>query len=597
MRKLLFTLLLTVCGLCYNLYAQEAQHIVILWDVTGSLLPAKPEKDLDGSTLPTYEVGNGMWVDLKKAIIECIDYAEQDPSNEITIVTFNDNIRDVFTRRITEVGKVDLVNFVKNYKYRSHSYTNVVDPLNKFYQLLEGSDRINYMFLFTDGENDDPRTSSLFIPTLDSWCTKTRLCEAFGFYVLVHPNAVTSEIRQSIQTQDNFWIVPDAKVRIKICSLPSLIKYNVRDEKGPKTICMSGRYLGAEGDVDLVSNDPYYEVLCSERDIKDGKLNIEVKLKEDVSAPINHRMVLTPKITNSDSYTFVGPNKINLEVSNLPERSLNLSLDNSNFGDASYYKSFLWIPEKSTSVASKIKVDFSEQAKMEGSSANVKVYLVDRKDGTKISPSSEGLDLKINGKSSESTIITPDMSEITIEILGGRDTKDAMYYGRIHLEPSRLDNYSINREECDFKWKFDFDQKINPLKLALIIILLLLVTAILFWMTILKPVFYPCFGSALKTFNIPGMAPLIIKFKGSRAVVVSAIPLKKQSGWNRFWTGKVVNKVHPAFQTSITFVPGRGKKILIKTQSGTYRVDPNPMPSIGSAVITDIKNNRKISVN
>ena len=597
MRKLLFTLLLTVCGLCYNLYAQEAQHIVILWDVTGSLLPAKPEKDLDGSTLPTYEVGNGMWVDLKKAIIECIDYAEQDPSNEITIVTFNDNIRDVFTRRITEVGKVDLVNFVKNYKYKSHSYTNVVDPLNKFYQLLEGSDRINYMFLFTDGENDDPRTSSLFIPTLDSWCTKTRLCEAFGFYVLVHPNAVTSEIRQSIQAQDNFWIVPDAKVRIKICSLPSLIKYNVRDEKGPKTICMSGRYLGAEGDVDLVSNDPYYEVLCSERDIKDGKLNIEVKLKEDVSAPINHKMVLTPKITNSDSYTFVGPNKINLEVSNLPERSLNLSLDNSNFGDASYYKSFLWIPKKSTSVASKIKVDFSEQAKMEGSSANVKVYLVDRKDGTKISPSSVGLDLKINGKSSESTIITPDMSEITIEVLGGRDTKDAMYYGRIHLEPSRLDNYSINCEECDFKWKFDFDQKINPLKLALIIILLLLVTAILFWMTILKPVFYPRFGSALKTFNIPGMAPLIIKFKGSRAVVVSAIPLKKQSGWNRFWTGKVVNKVHPAFQTSITFVPGRGKKILIKTQSGAYRVDPNPMPSIGSTVITDIKNNRKISVN
>ena len=59
----------------------------------------------------------------------------------------------------------------------------------------------------------------------------------------------------------------------------------------------------------------------------------------------------------------------------------------------------------------------------------------------------------------------------------------------------------------------------------------------------------------------------------------------------------MVNKVHPAFQTSITFVPGRGKKILIKTQSGTYRVDPNPMPSIGSAVITDIKNNRKISVN
>ena len=113
----------------------------------------------------------------------------------------------------------------------------------------------------------------------------------------------------------------------------------------------------------------------------------------------------------------------------------------------------------------------------------------------------------------------------------------------------------------------------------------------------MKPIFYPRFGSIHKTFNVPQMAPLIIKFKGARMVVVSAAQQKKQSVWNRIWTGKIIYKVHPAFVTPITFVPGKGKKVLARTQSGAYQISPNPMPGIGSAVITDVRNVRKINVN
>jgi hypothetical protein len=80
-------------------------------------------------------------------------------------------------------------------------------------------------------------------------------------------------------------------------------------------------------------------------------------------------------------------------------------------------------------------------------------------------------------------------------------------------------------------------------------------------------------------------------------VVVSATPQKKQSGWNRIWTGKIIYKLHPAFITPMIFVPGRGKKILVRTQSGAYQISPNPMPGIGAAVITDVRKNLKINVN
>ena len=581
----------------YFLYAQANEHIVILWDVTGSLLSSKGQIDsYSGEKLPAVKTGNGMWVDLKTAVIDCIQFTDSDPGNKITVVTFNQNIRDIFTRRATEVGKKELVNIVENYSYVSHKWTNIVEPVKKFYSLLDNR-MVNYMFLFTDGDNDDPSTISKFIPTLTSWESNTSSCDAYGFYVLVHPDAATSAIKSAVQSQDNFWIVSDSKVRIKICTLPSLLKYNIRDEKGPKTIYMSGKYDNAEGDVNFVSNDPYYEVFCTNQDIKDGRLDIEVKPKVGVTPPSNHTVCLSPVISNADQYTFVGPNVINLEVSNLPERNLDLIVENNKFGKASYYDSFLWVPENTTSVISKVNVNFSSQASVEGSSATMMVYFMDDKGENRISPSKLGLTLLINGEVTESVKLTPDISEIVIEVTGDAETSDGQYYGRIQMIPSNLDNCTINSEVSDLKWKFDFDQKCNPLKLTLTIVLIVLLSLIILWVIVFKPIFYPRFGSIIKTFNVPGMAPLIIKFKGARMVVVSATPQKKQSGWNRIWTGKILYKLHPTFTIPMTFVPGRGKKILVRTQSGTYQISPNPMPIIGSATIDNLKSNIRITIN
>lgn len=582
-----------------RIFAQSGEQIVILWDVTGSLLPQEPGKlDLDGSDIPSYSDGNSMWVPLKKAIIDCIEYIEEDPDNKITIITFNDNIRDTRTEIATANGKEALINYVKQYHYESHKYTNIVDPVKQFYSLVR-RDRINYMFLFTDGDNDDPKTKDLFIPTLNSWCQQTNGQNAFGFYVLVHPNANKPAIRESVESQDNFWVVDNAKVRIKICSLPSSLKYNVRDEKGPKTTSIRGKYLDADGEIQLIADDPYYDICCSNSAIKNGKLDIEVKPKSGANPPLSHTVQLTPQLTGTDQYTFVGPQVINLEVSNLPERSLNLTIDNNFFGNASYYGPFLISKGQIKPVISDICVSFSEQAEIEKSSAIMRVYLVDKKGENIMSLSSQSLTLSINGKElkGDSFELTPGISNLTMSIIGGENTKDGLYYGRIELIPSNLDNCSINCRPEVYKWKMSFSQKWNPLKLCLAWLLAILLSVFLLWMFVLKPIFYPRFSSIQKTFNVPGMAPLIVKFKGARMVVVAASHQKKQTGWNRFWTGKILYKTHPAFVSPITFKPSRGRRVLARVQVGTYQVMPNPMPGVGAATIIDIKKNLKINVN
>ena len=579
--------------------AQSNEHIVILWDVTGSLLPQTAgSKDYNGSKIPTYSQGNGMWMSLKKAVIDCIDYAEEDPANEITIVTFHDEIRDVFSQNASASGKEALIDFVKNYTYKSHKHTNIVDPIKKFYTLL-GGDKIKYMFLFTDGENDQPATRDLLLPTLNDWTKKTMGHNAYGFYVLVHPDADKPGIRTAIDSQDNFWVVNDAKVRIKICSFPSSIKYNLRDEKGPKTVSIKGKYAGADGEVQLRTDDEYYDILCSDVEINNGRLDIQVKPKSGVTPPENHTVILTPEISKADQYTFVGPKEIKLAVSNLPQRSLNVFIEDKDFGDASYYDSFLISKASNKPAESTLDINFSEQAKKEGSYAAMKIYFVDKKGEEKLSPASQNLTIFINGDElkGDSVRLTPEMSDMTISILGQPITKKGSYYGRIELVPSNLDDCSINGAPEVFKWKFSFDHKWNPLKVGLAWLLAIILSAFLLWMIVLKPIFYPRFGSIQKTFNVPGMAPLIIRFKGARMVVVSASPQRKQSGWNRFWTGKIVYKTHPAFISPIVFKPSRGRRVLARVQAGSYQIIPNPMPGVGYATINDIKNNRKISVN
>ena len=402
-----------------------------------------------------------------------------------------------------------------------------------------------------------------------------------------------------MESQDNFWIVEDAKVRIKICSLPSSLKYNLRDDKGPKTINIQGKYSGAEGNVSLLSNDEYYDVICSDSSIGNGKLDFNVKPKAGTNPPINHTVVLTPDIKDADHYTFVGPKDIHLEVSNLPERNLNLTIGENDLGKASYYAPFLFSKESNKPVNSDITIHFSNQAKEENSSAVMKVYFIDRHNAEKVSPESLNLKISIDGNemNGDSYVLTPGMSNLNLSISGDPSTKDGTYYGRIELIPSKLDNYSINGTPDVFKWKMHFSHNWNPLKIWLAWLLAILMAAFFLWMFILKPIFYPRFGTIQKTFNVPGMMPLIVRFKGARMVVVAASHQKKQSGWNRFWTGKILYKTHEAFVTPIIFKPSRGRRVLARVQTGTYQVLPNPMPGIGSATIVDIKKNMKINVN
>lgn len=268
-------------------------------------------------------------------------------------------------------------------------------------------------------------------------------------------------------------------------------------------------------------------------------------------------------------------------------------------GECSYYPSFLWSDADTSGVTKHLVMDFNADAKGDNETF-AEIAFVDK----------------------DSNPIPDDILEITIgdEILKGNifivhssdKEKDIKFRFLPKAESGnhqgflKLITYKLDRFEDQeltgspievMKWNLYFDKRMNPLAKCFMWVVSALLIFLFVWFVIFQRFFYPKFGSIQKTFNVPGMAPLIVKFKGARMVIVSASDQKKQSIWNRFWTGKIIYKTHPAFVSPITFKPRKGHKVLAKVQGGAYQVMPNPMSGIGASTIIDIKKNLKINVN
>ncbi len=270
------------------------------------------------------------------------------------------------------------------------------------------------------------------------------------------------------------------------------------------------------------------------------------------------------------------------------------------FGTVEYYPSFLWEEENSTPLTKTFDFEFSEDAKKDPA-CFAEFQFVD-KDGNPIG--TDVMQVTIDGEQLKNNKfrIKSDLKSKEISFMFSPNAEEGKYQGNLKLIGHNLERLNEqplkpNQQVNAFNWTLNYKESMNPLAKVLMWMGIAIIALLAIWFVCLKPIFYPRFGSIQKTFNVPGMAPLIVKFKGARMVEVAASHQNKQSKWNRFWTGRILYKTHPAFVSPIIFKPSKGHRILTKFQTGTYQITPNPMPGIGSATIIDINNNLKVNIN
>ena len=269
------------------------------------------------------------------------------------------------------------------------------------------------------------------------------------------------------------------------------------------------------------------------------------------------------------------------------------------FGTVEYYPDFLWVDSKTTPVTKTFEFDFSQDAKDFDSYAEFQ--FVDN-GGKAISTNIMQIVIDGNVCPNNRFQIRSNVTSKELTFTFSPDAEEGKHQGYLKLVNHLLDRLdsqplTANQQVDAFQWTMNYNKCMNPLAKVLMWIFIGIAALVAAWQVCSRKFFYPRFGSIQKTFNVPGMAPLIVKFKGARMVVLAASHPKKQSAWNRFWTGKILYKSHPAFASPISMRPMKGKRILIKVDNSTYRISPNPIPGIGTATLENIRSNMHITIN
>ena len=537
-----------------------------------------------------------LWDPVRKDLAKAIN-AIDDDNTEIYVVAFGGNNGvglQEWHGYATEEGKQQIIAGFMGYAPKKNTMTYLDIPLNDFYRTKVIDNTVTYCFLMTDG-NDENKDPNKFANCLREWGGKYTNSNVYGFYVMLNQAAHDPKIKPIIDAQDHLWQVATADVNINLVRLDKNATLNIRSESRIE-IPLKGK----ANHLDFTASfDPTSAVQVEGMSLVDGKLVVETSVTGDkATMPESFWEDLNVGVVNGSEFDILVTDKVKVNVLNKYERVITSPTSNQNMGKVTHYPKFFFVSGKVTPVTHKMEFCFNADASASRTYADFS--FVDNK-GCMVSP--DKMIVKVNGETLEKNVfrVTPENPVVDFTIEFTPEADKGKYQGFLRLENHnvhRLNNDTYTGQVLDAcKWTVYNRPVMNPLASALMWLAILILSAIILWMVALKPIFYPRFGSILKTFNVPGMAPIIVKFKGARMVVVSATPQKQQSGWNRIWTGKIIYKLHPAFITPMTFVPGRGKKILVRTQSGAYQISPNPMPGIGAAVITDVRKNLKINVN
>jgi hypothetical protein len=269
-----------------------------------------------------------MWKPLQDALVDGINFIDNDDESRIVLVPFYSQPLEgeIIDVPANADGKKKLIEFIKNRECKPDglgSMTNIVDALKKFHQISK-NEYLNYMFLYTDGINElgDLGTE------LQSWNSKNANSNKYGFYVLVHKAADNKDVRVAEKNQDNFWVVPDAKQKIVICSIKDTWVKDVRETQKPLVLSVQGKTQIFDGDVDIQSNtNPYYQLKNIKTDIRNSMISFEISPKCKLSTcPKEYDLKINIRKIGGSPYSFITPQVINVKCINKPIKILKIGI-------------------------------------------------------------------------------------------------------------------------------------------------------------------------------------------------------------------------------------------------------------------------------
>ena len=164
------------------------------------------------------------------------------------------------------------------------------------------------------------------------------------------------------------------------------------------------------------------------------------------------------------------------------------------FGTASYYESFLFVPEKNTPVSKTFDIEFNEWAITKD--AYVWLQLVDTKNDV-LGTQKSNVKLYANNELCDNGVIKLQLDKkrkihIKIEFLPSASNKK--YPGYVVVANARINRINnidnVRQNTKIYEWNATYNIIMNPLKKWLLIFFVFIIITMIIWFTVLRNLFY-----------------------------------------------------------------------------------------------------------
>lgn len=530
----------------------------IIWNPTKSYLKGELDKHTPGTTLHV--------IPFQGNVLPCINFTAED---------FN-------AKKWKEIeGKID--GYVQNV-----TGTNICDAWDATSRYID-LHKDNYIILLTDGK-DTKNGMTAVAKKLSEWCGKYP--NSYAFYVQLTEAAIDQGIAKVIDICDNEFVV-DASKGIPVFGGfdNGLIIYanTLNLDKTHKIgFSSAGRYTAK-----AVSADPYFDVKVVNGKIDGGIVPVQIVAKQPI-AQITAAIPQTYNFTfdvQSNEVSIINPT-VKVQMTNKPERTLEMLSEETDMGKATWYDSFLfWGASAPDTLCVDLKTVFNDEAKKDGSA--VEFQIVDPDGGKDFQLFYNGQPLN-NGKI---PLRSNDKTASILSIVFNPTAKEGKRYLAVKATAKQeLDNINEQPvEQYQLTLRSKYVVNWNPLETLLVWLGILILAALLLWFLLAKHFIYPTIKVKTIQINDPYFSK--VNVKGKRRVVFTNKKMK-QNLLSKIFTGEILYKKHDIWTSALAFEAGAKKKTLRVLRTTDYVFEPytSMLKAPNDYVVENTNDNTKIKI-
>lgn len=489
-------------------------------------------------------------------------------------------------------------------EYNNRKWNDIEEQIDKYVKKITGTNicdawsatdryidlhKDNYIILLTDGK-DTKNGMTAVAKKLSDWCGKYP--NSYAFYVQLTEAAIDKGVEKVINICDNEFMV-DASKRIPVFGGfdKGLIIYantlNL-DKTHRIGFSSSGLYKAK-----AISKDPYFDVKMVNNKIDKGIVPIKIVARKPI-AQINSQLLQIYHFTFdivSDEVTIINPS-VKVQMTNKPERGLEILSDGTDMGKATWYDKFLfWSAKTPDTLSVDLNAIFNDEANKDGSAVKLQINDQDKRKDYQL------FFRKQLVKDGVIILCSRDKDKSILSIVFNPNAEQGKRYLEIRQVTSQeLDNINDHPvKQYLLQLRSDYEVKWNPLKTILMWLGILILAALVLWFAMIKRIIYPSISIRSIQINDPYYCRLNVK--GKRRVVFTDKAVR-QSLLSRIFTGEILYKIHDIWTSPLALEAGGRRKTLRVMRTKDYVFDPytSLLKAPGDYTVEKISDNTKIKI-